>query len=1114
MFDLEKKIIEKIWDKHILAWKIYFINNQIKNINISYSIDFISIKAKIYWTYIYNTEIQVMYNKNINLSCTCHSYINSWACKHLWALLIEFDSKYIINDNLKIIDKNTNREMELYDNRPKNREDFYLSLNNPISKILMENNALNDKKLTKKILSSLWLNQKITNFYSLDTKKENNLSVFSKIKTRVFESDIENEKLYRIKLSFFERWWIKNINLNLYKSKVQKNWKLSSGSLIKREKIFDLPQKYRWLWSFLESNNISYYQWKSVDDRINFNNSSQTFISTLFNFDEIFDLDNNLINIHREIYNLKIKVENIKDNNYKISLILLWNKSYKLSWYIIFWDIWSKYFSCLDKINNHLMFFYSDLSYLFIKDFNLKWDIILNQDEFNKLKKEEYFNDIVDNALDIDKFWIEYIETDISIILKVEIPDDYSFVKVEHSIFYNDYELNNKNLDKDILKTPHWYIRRSIENEKKENERVLDLIEIYDEFNLNIWKKYIDKNIELFFDKIEELISSWIRVDYKQKIKKITRWNLKISLKVDTKLDFFDIETKVSFWDKELKDAKEILSKAKNWFKHINLDDWNLIILENDISKDLKSLDLIWINEKDVWKKLSIWKYNIGLLKDDLREKWNLLFILDEEAKNLRKQFKDFKKIEELELIKWTKINLRDYQKVWVNFINFLTKYNFSWILADDMGLGKTVQSLAYLEKIYLWNKNNLWRTLIICPTSLVFNWIDEINKFTPNLKADYIKSWKTWFKDIEDTVKIIICSYWVITNLVQVWNIEEIFEYIILDEAQNIKNSASQRAKSISELKSKNRLALSWTPIENNLLELWSIFNFLMPWFLWNLNNFKSNYISSDKEILKILSKKVKPFILRRTKEEVLKDLPAKVEEYIKLEMWDKQKKFYNNLKNAFKLKLTKKFDEDWFNKSSFEILDALLKLRQACLVPELVNLDGADFKDSIKLDYIDENIEDMIWKWHNLLIFSQFTWFLAYVKELLDKKWINYNYLDWQTTKENRKKLVDSFNLSKVNIFIISLKAWWTWLNLTRADYVIHLDPWWNPAVESQATDRAHRMWQEKTVFVQKLIVKDSIEEKILQLQESKRRLIDDVFSWDFSWNFDKKDIDFIFS
>jgi len=343
---------------------------------------------------------------------------------------------------------------------------------------------------------------------------------------------------------------------------------------------------------------------------------------------------------------------------------------------------------------------------------------------------------------------------------------------------------------------------------------------------------------------------------------------------------------------------------------------------------------------------------------------------------------------------------------------------------------------------------------------------------------------------------------------------ITEKFYYLILDESQNIKNPVAKRTKSICKIWAKYRLALSGTPIENNLMELWSVFNFLMPGFLGNMSHFRSKYIGkTDKEDLSYLSAKTKPFILRRTKEEILKELPPKQVEIVKLEMWEKQKAFYTKLKTAFKLQINKELQEQWINKARFKVLDSLLKLRQACLVPELVNMENNTLQESIKLKYLEENIDDMIISGHNVLIFSQFTWFLKYVRNILEKKEIVYNYLDGQTKSKDRKDLIDDFNNGNKKIFIISLKAWWTGLNLTKADYVIHLDSWWNPSVENQATDRVHRMWQEKTVFVKKLITKDTIEEKILELQEKKKKLIENVFSWNFTWSLNKEDIDFIF-
>jgi non-specific serine/threonine protein kinase len=256
-----------------------------------------------------------------------------------------------------------------------------------------------------------------------------------------------------------------------------------------------------------------------------------------------------------------------------------------------------------------------------------------------------------------------------------------------------------------------------------------------------------------------------------------------------------------------------------------------------------------------------------------------------------------------------------------------------------------------------------------------------------------------------------------------------------------------------------------------------------------------------------------VKPFILRRTKENVLKDLPAKQEEIIHLEMGDEQQQFYDRLKLTYQAQITEQLEKVGLAKSQFVVLDALLKLRQASLMPQLVKMDDNTVQSSAKLDYIRENIEEMLTRGHSLLIFSQFTGFLAYIRTIFDEKKIDYNYLDGQTSREDRKKLVEDFNAGKVQVFLISLKAGGVGLNLTGADYVIHMDPWWNPAVENQATDRAHRMGQTKTVFVQKLIVRNTVEEKILKLQEKKKKLIDDLFSGDFQGKLNEEDIKYIF-
>lgn len=1128
MFNLAQKINNIVGNTVFHRWRAYFVNNYIKNLEIYDDWDYIKISADVMGNDEYYTSIWIDKKWHLRLSCSCPAYDNSWDCKHLAWLAIEVESKYMITDELEFIDKKTSKKLNL-DMSDYNEEDFEEQDNYEdeyYNKWIIKHdefpwNPWLDPKIYEQLkknpelLKLFWLKNITSNGLNVNHDKESNkLSIFSQISNNQYIQDARQEKeIYNVKLEFIEKSWkIQDIKLFLYRMKMQKNWKLSSWAQIKRELLNEAPSEFRMLSPYLESRNTKSYYWSYADDFITFNSAPKNFIQTVFEFDEIFDKNNQKLNIEKEIFELKIEVKKENDG-YKIYLKLTWKNSCKtLIWCRIFWTIWANHFGCLFS-NNDLVFFKSELSYNFIRELSKK-ELILNLQEFEELKKKKEFQTVIENVSDINELWIDYEDIEPQFKLKIEISSDYSSVKVEKVLTYDDIEIWLKDSEKIMIIHENRIIKRNKGKEIEILKISWDLNKLFDKSNENIWKKYCDDNIDSFFDEIEKLIAMWIKAEYKQEAKRVSNTNLKINLKVSSWIDFFDIESNIMLWDKEIQDAKEILSQIQRWARYITLDNGNIVILKNDITKEINNLEALWMNMKDIWKEIKVWKYNIWLLRENNEKTSNLIFDLAKDIIDLKNKIKDFKHIEKVKLPTSSKINLREYQKTWVDFINFLEQYHFSWILADDMWLWKTIQTLAFLEYKYS-QKNKMWRTLIICPTSIVLNWLDEATKFTPQLRVEYLKDSKIGISAIKEDTQIIIVSYWIMANIVDSWNLKEIFEYIILDEAQNIKNPVALRTKAICELQWKNRLALSWTPIENNLMELWSIFNFLMPWFLWNLSNFKSNYASADKEVLDILSRKVKPFILRRTKEKVLKDLPPKVEEYINLEMNEKQKAFYDKLKNTFKVQIEKKLEEEGgFNKNRFEVLDALLKLRQACLMPALVSIEWNNIKDSIKLQYIDENIEEMIGKWHNLLIFSQFTWFLAYVQELLNKKWIRFNYLDGKTNIKERKRLVDSFNTWNVNVFIISLKAWWTWLNLTSADYVIHLDPWWNPAVENQATDRAHRMWQTKTVFVQKLIVKDSIEEKILKLQDNKKKLIDDVFSGNFSWKLEKSDIDFIFS
>lgn len=1031
-------------------------------------------QANILWnSWYYDSYIEInKHNKSINDYCTCPAYGDYSRCKHIWALARSIDDEYDITDDINI------------------------DLDNEIINPLFNPN----------IEKPGWL---ISDYHSNPYKNNNksqSLSILNKISEKYNKKDEEN--LYKIKLNFIHFEYDKNeISLRLYKSKIQKNWKMSAGKMIYLNDSYSIPQKYKKLVPFLEekSNYRSYSR-----ESLTFSKAPELFMSIIFWETELYDTDNNLLIINKTIFDLKIKLEKNKEWKYKIILLLVSESDIiKFNWYNIYGSDDSDYLACLTS-DKFLFFFKTSLSIDFIQDLS-SGDVILTKDELEDFKKSKKFSLLIENAYDIDDIWVDTILWTPKEKFIISMGNSYELVKLDFSIDYDGYQLTPETQDKHYLINEIGIIKRNFKEEENLFERISPIINMLDNVWSLWWIKYVDDKIDDFFDELENLIKWWAIVEYNQTVKRISNKEISMKLDIKSQEDWFDADLEIKIDDQTIEDASKLLKSIKKSNGTIILDDGTLLKVKDKLKTWVKELEELWIDEKKDLKNIKISKHNIWLLKDKTSKKDSLIFWLDREIIKLKKSLSSFKWIKKEKLSENINATLRDYQKEGYNWINFLQKYNFSGILADDMGLGKTLQTLAILQKEY--DKKSLKTpSLIVCPTSLVLNWIDEIKKFTPKLKAEYISNSKDWFKNISKDTQVIVVSYGIIANMVWEDWLDKIFYYLVLDEAQNIKNPSASRSKSIKKINSKYRLALSGTPIENNLIELWSAFDFLMPGFLSNLNNFKEKYISNIED-LEILSRKVRPFILRRTKEEVLKDLPPKVEEIIHLEMWDRQKKFYNKLKEAYKMQINNELKEKWLNKSRFAVLDALLKLRQACLSPELVKNGEGKVNDSIKLEYIEENIEDMLVRWHNMLIFSQFTGFLSYVKKIFDKKWIKYNYLDWSTKPADRKTLVDSFNASDVQVFIISLKAWGTWLNLTNADYVIHLDPWWNPAVENQATDRAHRMGQKKTVFVQKLIVKDSIEEKILKLQEKKKKMIDDVFSGDFTGSLTEADIWYIF-
>ena len=470
-------------------------------------------------------------------------------------------------------------------------------------------------------------------------------------------------------------------------------------------------------------------------------------------------------------------------------------------------------------------------------------------------------------------------------------------------------------------------------------------------------------------------------------------------------------------------------------------------------------------------------------------------------AENLRRlgqRLKDFKGLENVQPPAGLECQLRPYQQFGLSWLQFLREYGLGGILADDMGLGKTVQTLAHLllEK----EAGRLDKpALVVAPTSLMGNWRREAERFAPDLKVLVLHG-----PDRHEQFGTISGHDLVLTTYPLLVRDEEHLKahdwrFVILDEAQTVKNPRTKAARALRRLQAEHKLCLTGTPLENHLGELWSLFDFLIPGFLGSEDQFKRLYRTpvekhGDEDVRRRLVRRIAPFMLRRTKSEVEKDLPPKTEIVRSVELYPNQAALYESIRVAMEQKVREAVAAKGLARSQIAILDALLKLRQVCCHPQLVKLSKAKNLPSAKLDLLVQMLPELLEEGRRILLFSQFTSMLALVEKELAKKKIDYTKLTGQTRK--RDEAIERFKSGQVNLFLISLKAGGLGLNLTEADTVILYDPWWNPAVEAQAMDRAHRIGQDKPVFVYKLMTEHTVEERILKLQAQKRALAEGIY------------------
>ena len=735
-------------------------------------------------------------------------------------------------------------------------------------------------------------------------------------------------------------------------------------------------------------------------------------------------------------------------------------------------------------------------------------------EQFNKnknnlihiLKSEagSFSNFVLPNIKDIARLEIDskieekYKIDDLGVKLYLDI-DDKSNIIANLKFCYKNKEFNpfdeNVNIE----------YNRNLIKEKK----VKELFEKYN-FILNIKEKYLflkDENsiyefltsgIELFMQKFEVFVTD--KLKNKQIIK---NKRLDIGVRINNNLLEIDLEN-LEFDENEI---KEIFNRYKLKKKYFRLNDGSFINLEtSSIHSLVKIHETFSVSENEISSgKIRVPKYRVLALENILKEDESINYIKDSKFKDIVREVSN-SQYEEYIVPNNLNVNLREYQKTGFNWLKTLDKFNFGGILADDMGLGKTLQIISLLldEK----NKNegnneNKSVSIVVCPTSLYLNWENEIYKYAPDLKVLIVSGTQ---KEREKKIKniknydVVITSYDLLKRDIEKYK-DFNFRFTIADEAQYIKNNNTKNAVALKKLNASTRFALTGTPIENSVSELWSIFDYIMPGFLYNYSKFKEIYEApiikdGNTSVQEKLKNVISPFILRRTKKDVLKELPEKTEIVMYNEMNGEQLKLYKAYLADTKLKISQEIEENSFEKNKIKILALITRLRQICSHPTLfVN----DFEgESSKLNQCIELIEEGIDSGHKILLFSGFTSMFDIIIKKLEERNIKYYILTGKTDVNSRAKMVEQFNQNgDVKVFLISLKAGGTGLNLIGADMVIHYDPWWNLAVQNQATDRVYRIGQKNNVQVYKLITKDTIEEKILQLQEKKKELLDNIIS-----------------
>lgn len=724
-----------------------------------------------------------------------------------------------------------------------------------------------------------------------------------------------------------------------------------------------------------------------------------------------------------------------------------------------------------------------------------------------------------EHKVDFDKTLVQEIK-DGNPEVKLFLLEKGEYLVFQPSFSYKGFE--TKARDRDEVVVPQGdkvlIVHR---NREKENEFIQKLQNlhssfIYNEDNASLALKGTDvlKNnwFFLFVDAMKDM-----KIDvYGFEALKNFRFNTarpQTKIFISSNTDWFDAKVDILFGDQQVSVA-EVKRALANKQQFVQLNDGTFGILPEEW---LKKYSLLFRVGEGKTNSLKLSRYHLSVVDElyETRDEEELVVQLEEKYASLR----EFNNIKEIDPSYNLRMILRPYQVAGFQWLNYLTDIKWGGILADDMGLGKTVQALSFLE--HYKREFQKLKALVVCPTTLIYNWENEIKKFTPGLTYR-IHHGATRTRSKEELLDhdVTITTYGTLRSDIKLLMSVE-FDYVILDESQAIKNPISKVTKAACLLSAKHRLCMSGTPLQNNTFDIFAQMNFLNPGMLGTMEYFRQEFaIPIDKfgeqDRKEHLKKILYPFILRRTKEQVAKDLPEKQEMILFCEMEEDQRNIYEAYRNDYRNQILGTIETQGIHKSQLTILQGLMKLRQICDSPAILNEQEKFDNHSIKLDELAREITENIGN-HKALVFSQFLGMLALIKAKLTELGIRYEYFDGSTSAPDREKAIQSFqNDEEVRVFLISLKAGGVGLNLTAADYVYIVDPWWNPAVEQQAIDRTHRIGQTKNIFAYRMICKDTIEDKILQLQEKKRALAKDIIADDstFVKTLTREDVEYLFS